>query len=228
MYWIIFIGTVLASWLVSSNFNRKAKKYSRMLLDSGMTGREVAEKMLYDSGIDNVTVQPTTGMLSDNYNPMNRTINLSEAVYYGKSVLSASVAAHETGHAVQHVHAYAPLTLRSTLVPVVSFASKWVTWIILGGLFLMGSNPHFGSPVLGAGVALFALTTIFSFITLPVEINASQRALTWLNRSGITNASNHAAAEDSLKAAAYTYVVAALSSLASLLYYASIAFGGRD
>ncbi|MDR0833829.1 MAG: zinc metallopeptidase [Candidatus Symbiothrix sp.] len=229
IYWIILIGTAVASWLVSSNFNNKAKKYSKIPLDNGMTGKEVAEKMLYDNDIHNVTVQVTTGTLSDNFNPANKTINLSKDVYYGNSVLAASVAAHETGHALQHAHAYGPLSMRSALVPVVTFASKWVTWIILGGLVLMGQAGNvLGRNVLLAGVALFAMTTVFSFITLPVEINASQRALKWLNSSGITNSSNHAAAVDSLKAAAYTYVVAALSSLASLLYYASIAFGRRN
>ncbi|GHT19051.1 membrane protein [Bacteroidia bacterium] len=228
MYWIILIGTAVASWLVSTNFSNKAKKYSQMPLGNGMTGREVAEKMLYDNDISNVTVQVTKGSLSDNYNPVHKTINLSEEVYHGNSVLAASVAAHETGHALQHRHAYAPLTLRSALVPVVSFGSKWVTWVIMGGLILMGSGASLGQPLLVAGVALYGLITVFSFVTLPVEINASQRALTWLNSVGITDASNHAAATDALKAAAYTYVVAALAALATLLYYASIAFGRRD
>jgi Zn-dependent membrane protease YugP len=227
IYWILFIGIALVSWLVSSNLKNKEKKYSQIPLDNGMTGRDVAQKMLHDNGLDNVKVVATSGFLTDNYNPANQTISLSEAIYRGDNVFAAAVAAHETGHALQHATAYAPLKMRSALVPVVSFSSKWVTWILLAGLLLIGSNPKIGSPILLAGIGLFAMTTLFSFITLPVEINASMRGLAWLNRAGITTSRNHTAAEGALKAAAYTYVVAALSSLATLLYYLMIFFGGR-
>ena len=227
LYWILFIGIALISWLVSSNLKNKEKQYSRIPLDNGMTGRDVAERMLQDNGIYDVKVVSTSGFLTDNFNPTNKTISLSEGVYQGSNVFAAAVAAHETGHALQHAQAYAPLKMRSALVPVVSFSSQWVTWILLGGMLLMGNGSKIGSSLLLAGIVLFALTTLFSFITLPVEINASMRALTWLNRSGITTSRNHTAAESALKAAAYTYVVAALSSLATLLYYIMIFMGGR-
>ncbi|KAA6301390.1 MAG: hypothetical protein EZS26_002479 [Candidatus Ordinivivax streblomastigis] len=228
IYWILFIGIALASWLVSSNLRRKEKKYSQIPLDNGLTGKDVAEKMLSESGIYDVKVVATNGVLTDNYNPSNKTISLSEAIYSSSNVFAAAVAAHETGHALQHAQAYAPLKMRSALVPVVSYASRWVTWILLGGMVLIGSNPKAGAPVLLTGIALFAMTTLFSFITLPVEINASLRALTWLNRTGITTSRNHAAAEGALKAAAYTYVIAALNSLATLIYYIMIYWGRRD
>jgi Zn-dependent membrane protease YugP len=192
-----------------------------------MTGKDVAEQMLRDNGLYDVNVVATNGTLTDNYNPTNKTISLSEAVYHGDNVFAAAVAAHETGHAVQHAMAYAPLKMRSALVPVVSFSSQWVTWILLGGMLLMGNGSRFGASILLAGIGLFAMTTLFSFITLPVEINASVRALAWLNRAGITTSRNHTAAEGALKAAAYTYVVAALASLATLLYYVMIFLGGR-
>lgn len=227
LYWILFIGIALISWLVSSNLKNKEKQYSRIPLDNGMTGRDVVERMLQDNGIYDVKVVSTSGFLTDNFNPTNKTISLSEGVYQGSNVFAAAVAAHETGHALQHAQAYAPLKMRSALVPVVSFSSQWVTWILLGGMLLMGNGSKIGSSLLLAGIVLFALTTLFSFITLPVEINASMRALTWLNRSGITTSRNHTAAESALKAAAYTYVVAALSSLATLLYYIMIFMGGR-
>jgi Zn-dependent membrane protease YugP len=227
LYWILFIGIALVSWLVSSNLKNKEKKYSQIPLGNGMTGKDVAEKMLYDNDIHDVKVVATGGFLTDNYNPANKTISLSEDIYRGDNVFAAAVAAHETGHAVQHAAAYAPLKMRSALVPIVSFSSQWVTWILLGGMILMGNGSKIGSSLLLGGIALFALTTLFSFITLPVEINASLRALTWLNRAGITTSRNHTAAEGALKAAAYTYVVAALSSLATLLYYIMIFLGGR-
>jgi Zn-dependent membrane protease YugP len=228
MYWVIFIGVAIVSWLVQTNLNRKFKKYSKMPLNNGMTGKDVAERMLRENGIDNVQVIATRGMLTDHYNPANHTVNLSEGVYASDSVAAAAVAAHETGHAIQHARAYAPLKMRSALVPAVSFSSRWVTWILLGGLLLMGSGNKLGSTVLLLGIGLFAMTTLFSFITLPVEINASQRALAWLSRSGITNSYNDAAAKDALKSAAYTYVVAALGSLATLLYYVMVFLGRRD
>lgn len=225
MYWIIFIGFALLSWLVSSNLKRKFEKYSQAPLPNGMTGRDVAEQMLHDNGIYDVQITCTPGMLTDHYNPMNKTVNLSEGVYYSNSVAAAAVAAHECGHAVQHAKAYAPLKMRSALVPIVSFASNIVSWVLLGGMLLLHTFPQ----LMLFGIILFATTTLFSFITLPVEINASQRALVWLNRAGITNVYTHDKAEDALKSAAYTYVVAALGSLASLMYYILIFLGGsRD
>lgn len=195
-----------------------------MALPSGMTGRDVAIKMLQDNGIYDVQVTSTQGMLTDHYNPANKTVNLSEGVYASNSVMAAAVAAHECGHAVQHARAYAPLTMRSKLVPVVTFASQWVSWLILGGILLLNYFPQ----LLLGGIILFAMTTLFSFITLPVEIDASKRALVWLSSAGITNSYNHAQAEDALKSAAYTYVVAALGSLATLIYYIMIYMGRRD
>ncbi len=225
MYWIIFMGFALLSWLVSANLKRKFEKYSQVPLPNGMTGRDVAEQMLHDNGIYDVQITCTPGQLTDHYNPMNKTVNLSEGVYYSNSIAAAAVAAHECGHAVQHATAYAPLKMRSTLVPVVSFASNIVSWVLLGGMLLLHKFPE----LMLFGIILFATTTLFSFITLPVEINASQRALVWLRRAGITNVYTHDKAEDALKSAAYTYVVAALGSLASLMYYIMIFMGGsRD
>ena len=224
MYLILFIGIAILSYVVQSNLNSKFKKYSKIPIVSGLSGREVAEKMLRDNGINNVTVTCIRGHLTDHYNPANGTVNLSEAVYNSRSVAAAAVAAHECGHAVQHAVAYAPLTLRSALVPVVSFASNWVQWVLLAGIILIPSMPG----ILLAGVVLFALTTLFSFITLPVEIDASRRATAWLLRAGITSASEQPMAVSALKSAAYTYVVAALSSLATLAYYVMIFVGGRS
>lgn len=222
--WIIFIGVAVVSWLIQLNLQSKFKKYSKIAIAGGYTGGDVALKMLHDNGIYDVQVTHVHGHLTDHYNPTNRTVNLSDGVYQSNSVMAAAVAAHECGHAVQHAQAYAPLTLRSKLVPVVSFASQWMTWLLLAGILLLESFPG----LLLAGIILFAMTTLFSFITLPVEINASKRALVWLNRSGITNAYNHAQAEDALRSAAYTYVVAALGSLATLIYYIMIFLGRRD
>ena len=224
MYSILFIGIALISYIVSASLKSKFNKYSKIPLSNGMTGREIAEKMLHDNGIYDVTVTSTPGMLTDHYNPMNKTVNLSEGVYGSNSVAAAAVAAHECGHAVQHARAYAPLKMRSALVPIVQFSSSIMTWILLGGILLINSFPQ----LLLAGICLFAITTIFSFITLPVEINASQRALAWLNSAGITNSYNHKAAQDALKSAAYTYVVAAISSLATLIYYIMIYMGRRE
>jgi len=222
--WIIFIVIALASYLVQWNLQNKFKKYSKIPDANGMTGREVAMKMLNDNGIYDVQVLSTRGQLTDHYNPANKTVNLSEGVYNSNSVMAAAVAAHECGHAVQHAKAYGPLKMRSALVPIVSFASQWVTWIILAGILLINMFDW----LLLSGIILFALTVLFSFITLPVEINASKRALVWLNHSGITNSSNHAAAEDALRSAAYTYVVAAVGALATLIYYIMIFVGRRD
>lgn len=224
MQWIIFIGVALLSWLVQSNLQSKFKKYSKIPTGNGMTGADVALKMLHDNGIYDVTVTHTPGQLTDHYNPVSKTVNLSEGVYGSRSIMAAAVAAHECGHAVQHARAYAPLTLRSKLVPVVSFASNILSWILLAGVLMVNSFPQ----LLLAGIILFATTTLFSFVTLPVEINASHRALVWLSSSGITNSYNHAQAEDALRSAAYTYVVAALGSLATLVYYVMIFMNRRD
>ena len=224
MYWILFIGIALIRYIVQQNLNSKFKKFSKVPLSSGMTGREVAEKMLQDHGIYNVTVTSTPGHLTDHYNPTNNTVNLSPEVYNGNSVAAAAVAAHECGHAVQHAVAYAPLQLRSALVPVVSFASNWVQWILLAGIIMVQTMPS----ILFIGIILFAMTTLFSFITLPVEIDASRRATAWLQRAGITSNYDHPMAVSALRSAAYTYVVAALSSLATLIYYVLIFTGNRD
>ena len=221
--WIIFIGVAILSWLVQWNLQRKFKKYSEIGNSSGLTGAEVAMKMLHDNGLYDVQVTHVEGQLTDHYNPTNKTVNLSEGVYNSNSIMAAAVAAHECGHAVQHARAYAPLNMRSQLVPIVSFASQWVTWVILAGIFLLEVFPQ----VLLVGILLFATTTLFSFITLPVEIDASRRAVVWLESSGMTNYTNRAFAKDALKAAAYTYVVAALGSLATLIYYIMI-FMGRS
>ena len=219
-YWVLFIGIAVVSWLVQMNLQNKFKKYSKIPTGNGMTGRDVALKMLHDNGIYDVQVTHTPGRLTDHYNPTNKTVNLSEGVYESNSIM----AAHECGHAVQHARMYAPLKMRSALVPVVNFASSIMTWVLLGGILLINSFPQ----LLLAGIILFAMTTLFSFITLPVEINASKRALVWLSSSGITNSYNHAQAEDALRSAAYTYVVAALGSLATLVYYIMIFMGRRD
>lgn len=217
LYWIIFIGIALASWLVQWNLKKKFKKYSKILSFKGLTGKETAELMLRDFGITDVTVQSVGGQLTDHYNPINKTLNLSEGVYESNSIMAAAVAAHECGHAVQHATAYGPLTLRSKLVPVVSATSSWMTWVLLGGMLLLSytGNPY----VLGIGVVLYSLTTLFSLITLPVEIDASRRAVKWLDSRGLTDATTHDHAVSALRAAAYTYVVAAISSLATLFYY---------
>jgi hypothetical protein len=223
--WLIFIVFMILSWIVSAVLKSKFKKYSKIPTDGGLTGRDVAEKMLRDNGIYDVKIECVQGQLSDHYNPDQKTINLSQDVYNSRSIAAAAVAAHETGHAVQHATAYAWLGLRSKLVPPVSFASKWVQWVLLAGVILINTFPA----LLLAGIILFSFTTIFSFITLPVEINASKRALVWLENTGITSSMNHDKAQDALKWAAYTYVVAALGSLATLLYYIMIFTGGsRD
>ena len=224
MYLIIFIGVTILSWVVQANLQSKFKKYSQVPLNGGMTGREVAEKMLRDNGIYNVSVTCTPGHLTDHYNPTNGTVNLSESVYHSNSVAAAAVAAHECGHAVQHAVAYAPLQLRSALVPVVSFASNTVQWVLLAGILLVEVFPA----LLLIGIGLFALTTLFSFVTLPVEIDASRRATQWLRSAGITSPYNHQMAVSALSSAAYTYVVAAIGSLATLLYYVMIFLGRRD
>lgn len=223
-YIILFIGIAVLSYLVQANLQSKFKKYSKMPLGNGMTGRDVAIKMLHDNGIYDVTVTSTPGTLTDHYNPASKTVNLSEGVYMSSSVAAAAVAAHECGHAIQHATAYAPLKMRSALVPFVSFASSWMTWILLIGIITVQTFPQ----ILLGGIVLFASTTLFSFITLPVEIDASRRALAWLDSAGVTNISNHSEASSALRSAAYTYVVAALSSLATLIYYILIYTRSRD
>ena len=223
LYLIIFLGVTVLSWMVQSNLQSKFKEYSQVPLNGGMTGREVAEKMLRDNGIYNVTVTCTPGHLTDHYNPTDGTVNLSESVYHSNSVAAAAVAAHECGHAVQHATAYGPLQMRSSLVPVVSFASNIMPWVLLAGIVLIQTLPQ----IMLAGILLFACTTLFSFVTLPVEINASQRALAWLSHAGIATGQKQMYARDALKSAAYTYVVAALGSLATLIYYVII-FMGRS
>ena len=219
--YVIFIVIALVSYLVQSSLKSKFEKYSQMPI--GMSGKEIAEKMLHDNGIYDVKVLSTNGMLTDHYNPANKTVNLSESVYASRSVAAAAVAAHECGHAVQHATKYGALQLRSSLVPVVSFASQWMSWLLLAGILLIETMPS----IMLVGIVLFAMTTVFSFVTLPVEINASQRALAWLNNTGIVIGREHECAKDALKSAAYTYVVAALGSLATLMYYIMIFMGRR-
>ena len=222
MYWILFIGVAVLSYVVQISFQRKFQKASQLPLLGGMAGREVAVQMLSDHGIRDVKVTSTPGQLTDNFNPTNKTVNLSEAVYNQCNVAAAAVAAHECGHAVQHAQGYIPVKIRSALVPVVSISSKLVPFVLLAGMLLINIFPQ----VMWLGIALFALTTLFSFVTLPVELDASRRALAWLNQADIVDLSNQDAARGALRAAAYTYVVAALSSLATLIYYLSI-FSGR-
>ena len=222
--WIIGGVFAIIGWIVSAILKSRFKKYSEIPVNYGMTGRDIALKMLSESGIYDVTVHSVEGELTDHYNPANKTVNLSGAVYYGSNVSAAAVAAHECGHAVQHARAYAWLTMRSALVPVVSFASKWQMWVILAGILMVNSFPQ----LLLAGIILFGATTLFSFVTLPVEINASNRALTWLTNAGITSYASYPMAKSALKWAAYTYVVAALGSLATLLYYIMIYLARRD
>lgn len=217
--WIIFIGIAIVSYIVQASLQSKFKKYSKMALPGGMTGRDVALKMLHDNGIYDVEVTHTPGMLTDHYNPANKTVNLSEGVYSSCSVAAAAVAAHECGHAVQHAKGYAPLKFRTALVPMVNFASNIVQWVLLLGVILMNVFPG----LLWFGIALFAMTTLFSFATLPVEINASARAVSWLKSAGITDLNTQPMAVDALKWAAYTYVIAAIGSLATLLYYIGLA-----
>lgn len=220
-YWILFITITVASWLVSALMEQRFKKFSKVYLP--LTGKEVAEKMLRDNGIYDVQVISTAGHLTDHYDPRTKTINLSESVYNSNSVAAAAVAAHECGHALQHALEYAPLQMRSALVPIVSFSSRWVTWVLLGGILLLETFPN----LLLIGIILYGLTTLFSFITLPVEINASTRAIAWLEQAGITNNETTPMAATALRSAAYTYVVAALASLGTLVYYISIFLGGR-
>lgn len=216
---IVMVLSLLVQQMLQSRFD----KYSKVGLPSGMTGAEVAQKMLNDNGIYDVKVVPTRGMLTDHFNPQTKTVALSEAVYSSRSVAAAAVAAHECGHAVQHATEYAFIQMRSSLVPIVSFASSIVQWVLLAGVIFIETMPA----LLWVGIGLFAMTTLFSFVTLPVEINASARAISWLSQTGITDAQTRPMAIDALKWAAYTYVIAAVGSLATLLYYIGLA-RGRD
>ena len=206
------------------NLQNKFKKYSKIPTGNGMTGRDVALQMLHDNGIYDVQVTHTPGQLTDHYNPANKTVNLSEGVYESNSIMAAAVAAHECGHALQHAQAYAPLTMRSKLVPVVSFASQWMTWLLLAGILLLNSFPQ----LLLAGIILFAMTTLFSFVTLPVEINASSRALRMLETTGILGREENSGARKVLTAAALTYVAALASSILQLLRLIILAGGRRN
>lgn len=219
MSWIIFIIVMVLSLIVQQMLQSRFNKYSQVPTSGGMTGAQVAEKMLRDHGIYDVQLVPTNGMLTDHFNPQTKTVALSEGVYASNSIAAAAIAAHECGHAVQHAMGYGPLRMRSALVPVVSFASNIVQWVLLAGIIFIERFPM----LLWIGIALFALTTLFSFVTLPVEINASTRAVNWLDNAGITNYETRPMAVDALKWAAYTYVIAAIGSLATLLYYIGIA-----
>ena len=213
------IAITVLSLIVQQMLQSRFNKYSKVGLPNGMTGADVARKMLQDHGIYDVKVVPTSGMLTDHFNPQTKTVALSEGVYSSRSVAAAAVAAHECGHAVQHAMGYAPIRMRSALVPVVNLASNLVQWVLLAGVLLINVFPN----LIWIGIALFAVTTLFSFITLPVEINASSRAISWLTQTGITDSQTRPMAIDALKWAAYTYVIAAVGSLATLLYYIGLA-----
>ena len=217
--WIIMIAVMVASFIIQQTLQSRFSKYSRVPLPSGMSGAEIAEKMLRDNGIYDVSVTSVEGRLTDHYNPKTKTVNLSRDVYNGRNVAAAAVAAHECGHAVQHAQGYLPLQLRSAMVPVVTFANKTVQWVLLAGIIFFTIFPG----LLWAGIALFAMTTLFSVLTLPVEVNASARAVAWLQSAGVTDAQTRPQAIDALKWAAYTYFIAAIGSLATLFYYISIA-----
>ncbi|MCC9165306.1 zinc metallopeptidase [Pontibacter harenae] len=223
IYAIVILFMLLSMW-VSWRLKSKFQKYSQIPLSSGLTGREIAEMMLADNGITDVRVISVAGRLTDHYNPADKTVNLSEYVYEARSAAAAAVAAHECGHAVQHAKAYSFLKFRSAMVPALSIASRYMQWIILIGIFMLQTTPI----PLAVGVALFALTTLFSFITLPVEFDASKRALNWISTNNVVTQQEYGMSKDALKWAAMTYVVAALGSLATLLYYASLLMGRRD
>ncbi|MBP5373726.1 MAG: zinc metallopeptidase [Bacteroidales bacterium] len=221
LIWILMLAVMLLSMLVQNMLTRRFRKYEKIGL--GLSGADVARLMLQSHGITDVQIVSIDGTLTDHYNPSTRTVNLSHDVYYGRNVSAAAVAAHECGHVVQHATGYAPLRLRSALVPVVSFANNIVSWVLLAGVLMVNIFPQ----LLWVGIGLFALTTFFSFVTLPVEINASARAVKWLESAGVVNYESRPMAQDALKWAAYTYVIAALGSLATLLYYISMADNRR-
>ncbi|NGZ89216.1 zinc metallopeptidase [Psychroflexus maritimus] len=227
-YYVLIGAIMLVSWYVSSTLKKKFEKYSKQHLQNGMSGAEIAQKMLADHGVYDVKVISTAGRLTDHYNPKDKTVNLSESVYHQRNAAAAAVAAHEVGHAIQHAKAYSWLEMRSQLVPVVQVASTYSQWVILGGLILYGMvSAGVGQMVLLAGIIMFGLGTLFSFITLPVEYDASNRALAWLKNHNIVTPNEYKDSEDALKWAARTYVVAAVGSLATLLYFIMI-YLGRD
>ncbi|UAB76729.1 zinc metallopeptidase [Mesoflavibacter sp. SCSIO 43206] len=231
MGYYILIGVIaLISGMVSSQLKRKFAHYSKVHLRNGMTGAQIAEKMLADHGIQDVKVISTRGKLTDHYNPVDKTVNLSEVVYNHANAAAAAVAAHEVGHAVQHATAYQYLTMRSKLVPIVQVTSSMSQWVVIGGIVLMASNALGGSGfyVAVAGLIMMGFATLFSFITLPVEYDASNRALAWLKAKNMVTPEEYKGSEDALKWAARTYLVAAIGALASLLYWALQVFGSRD
>jgi uncharacterized protein len=221
--YLLLLALMVVSWLIQRRLRSKFAEYSHIALQSGLSGKQVAEMMLADNRIYDVKIISTEGQLSDHYNPADKTVNLSDEVYHGRSAMAAAVAAHEVGHAVQHATAYSMLQFRSAMVPALSAVSRFMPLLLMAGVFMLRSTPI----PLGIGVALFALTTLFSFITLPVEFDASKRALAWMERSRVVTPQEHGVAKDGLKWAALTYVVAAVSSLATLLYYGLMLFGGR-
>ena len=223
MYWVLFIVIAIVSHSVQLNLDRKFRKYSQIPTRDCLSGHDVATRMLADHGLTDVRVTCVEGRLSDHYNPETNTVNLSKDVYYGRTMMAAAVAAHECGHAVQHAKNYAPVQLRSALVPVVQFSSQIVTFVLLAGILVVQTFPA----LMIAGIALFAMTTLFSFVTLPVEVDASSRALAWLKHTSHNDSQTMTAAQDALKAAAYTYVVAAVSSLGTLVYYIMIFLSRR-
>lgn len=232
-YYLIIGLSMLVSWLVSARLKSKFEYYSQVHLRNGMSGKEVAEKMLRDNGIHDVQVISVPGQLTDHYNPVNKTVNLSEGVYMQRNAAAAAVAAHECGHAVQHAVGYSMLQLRSKLVPIVSISSNLMQFVLIAGIVLMSAtqtieNPNGNTTVLAIGVAMFAVTTLFAFVTLPVEYDASNRAMKWLKDTGTVTSEEYVGVKDSLTWAARTYLVAALGSLAQLLYWASMLMGRRD
>ncbi len=228
-YYILIGAIALISWLVSSRLKSKFNYYSKVRLQNGMSGAEIARKMLADHGISDVQVISTPGMLTDHYNPKNKTVNLSEGVYNQRNAAAAAVAAHECGHAVQHARSYEWLTMRSKLVPVVSVTSGMSTWVVFGGLILgAAAGVGLGYYIAVAGLAMMALATLFSFITLPVEYDASNRALAWLRNRNMVTQEEYKGSQDALKWAARTYLVAAIGALATLVYWGLQVFGGRD
>jgi hypothetical protein len=229
MYYILLGGIALVSWLVSMRLKSKFDQYSKIELRNSMSGAEIAEKMLHDNGIYDVKVISTPGRLTDHYNPVDKTVNLSEAVYNQRNAAAAAVAAHECGHAVQHATAYQYLTMRSKMVPMVNISSSMSQWLVFGGLILgAASGSKLGYTVAVVGLVMMAVATVFSFITLPVEYDASNRALAWLKNKNMVSQQEYAGAEDALKWAARTYLVAAIGALANLVYWALQVFGSRD
>ena len=223
LIWIIMIEEMATSYIIQNSLQRRFDKYAKIPTSTGLSGAEIARKMLQENGIYDVKVESVPGKLTDHYNPQTKTVNLSAAVYDQRSIAAAAVAAHECGHVIQHAKGYAPLRLRTAMVPIVNFSSMAVQWVLLAGLLLVNVFPT----LLWLGIALFAVTTLFSFVTLPVEVDASRRAVAWLEGSGIADVRTKPMAQDALKWAAYTYVIAAIGSLATLIYYISIANSRR-